>query len=51
MVSDLISYAPLLIVFVVTGLRLLVEKPTAVKPLSLSPWREMLRRASRGGER
>jgi hypothetical protein len=44
MASDLISYAPLLIVFIVTGLRLFVEKPTGAKQVSLRPWREIFRR-------
>ena len=44
MASDLIVYAPLIVVFVVTGLRMFVEKPTQVKQISLRPWRELLRR-------
>ena len=44
MASDLLSYAPLLIVFIVTGLRLFVDKPTGAKQVSLRPWRQILRR-------
>lgn len=47
MASELIAYAPLVIVFVVTGLRMFVEKPNRIGPVSLRPWREMLRRPSR----
>lgn len=47
MISDLISYAPLVVVFVVTGLRLFVEKPNPAKPVSLRPWREIFRRPAR----
>lgn len=47
MASDFISYAPLVVVFVVTGLRLFVGKPNAVKQVSLRPWREMVKRAGR----
>jgi hypothetical protein len=43
MASDLVSYAPLLIVFIVTALRLFVNKPTMGKQVSLRPWREILR--------
>ena len=44
MASDLIAYAPLIVVFVVTGLRMFVEKPSQAKQVSLRPWREILRR-------
>lgn len=44
MASDLIAYAPLIVVFVVTGLRMFVDKPTQAKQISLRPWRELLRR-------
>ena len=43
MASDLISYAPLLIVFIVTGVRLFVDKPARSKQVFLRPWREILR--------
>lgn len=44
MASDLITYAPLIVVFIVTGLRMFVEKPTQAKLNSLRPWREIIRR-------
>ena len=47
MASDLISYAPLVVVFVVKGLRMFVDKPNQTKPMSLRPWREVLRRTNR----
>lgn len=50
MTSDLIAYTPLVIVFVVTALRMFVEKPNRAKQISLRPWRDMLRRPHRGGE-
>jgi hypothetical protein len=45
--SDIISYAPLVVVFVVAGLRLFVDKPNQLKQVSLRPWREMLKRPKR----
>ena len=47
MASDLVSYAPLLIVFIVTGLRLFVDKQTGAKQVFLRSWREILRRPNR----
>jgi hypothetical protein len=47
MASELISYAPLVVIFVVTGLRMFVDKPNQTKSMSLRPWREMLRRTNR----
>jgi hypothetical protein len=39
MIADLISYGLLASIFVVTGLRMFVEKPNKVKELPLAPWR------------
>ena len=47
MASDLVSYAPLLIVFIVTGLRLFVGKQPGAKQVFLRSWRETLRRPNR----
>ena len=47
MASDLISYAPLVVVFIVTGLRMFVEKPSRAKQFSLRPWREVFHRTDR----
>ena len=38
MLSDLISYGLLVSVFVVTGLRMFVEKPNELKELPLQSW-------------
>lgn len=51
MTSDLIAYAPLIVVFVVTGLRMFIEKPAQAKQLSIRPWREILRGLRRGERR
>jgi hypothetical protein len=47
MTSDIISYAPLVVVFVVTGLRMFVDKPNQAKSISMRPWREAFRRTNR----
>ena len=47
MTLDLISYAPLVVVFVVTGLRMFVDKPNQAKLISLRPRREVLRHTNR----
>jgi hypothetical protein len=39
MLSDLISYGLLVSVFVVTGLRMFVEKPNGLKELPLGSWK------------
>jgi hypothetical protein len=39
MVSDLISYGLLASVFVVTGLRILVEKPNKLKEIPVLRWK------------
>ncbi len=41
MVSDLISYGLLASVFVVTGLRILVEKPNKPKAIPLTRWKRV----------
>ena len=40
--SDLISYALLAVIFVVTALRMLVEKPNKSTDNPLLPWRRKL---------
>ena len=44
MASDIISYALLAIIFVVTGLRMFLEKPNRLKEIPLRPWRKVLGR-------
>jgi hypothetical protein len=39
MLSDLMSYGLLASVFVVTGLRMFIEKPNSAKQFCLRPWR------------
>lgn len=39
MLSDLISYGLLVSIFVVTGLRMFVEKPNELKELPLRSWK------------
>jgi hypothetical protein len=41
MLSDLISYGVLAGVFIVTGLRMLVEKPNKIKEIPLSRWKRL----------
>jgi hypothetical protein len=41
MVSDLISYGLLASIFVVTGLRMFVEKPNKLKELPLPSWKRI----------
>ncbi len=41
MVSDLISYGLLASLFVVTGLRMFVEKPNKVKEFPLPSWKRI----------
>ena len=41
MLSDLISYRLLVSVFVVTGLRMFVEKPNGLKELPLRSWKSI----------
>jgi hypothetical protein len=41
MLSDLISYGLLVSVFVVTGLRMFVEKPNGLKELPLWSWKSI----------
>jgi hypothetical protein len=41
MVSDLISYGLLASVFVVTGLRILVEKPNKLKEIPALRWKKI----------
>jgi len=38
MLSDLIAYAPVVSVFLVTGLRMIFEKPNRVQIPFLCPW-------------
>jgi hypothetical protein len=45
--SDLISYAPLVVVFVVTGLRMFKDAPTGIKQIPFRPWREIIKRDKR----
>jgi hypothetical protein len=45
MVSDLIAYAPLAVVFIVAGLRMVVEKPS-----NETAWALLLRKKSRSRE-
>jgi hypothetical protein len=44
MAADLISYALLAFIFVVTGLRMFTEKPNKLTEIPLRPWRKDLRR-------
>lgn len=44
MASDMISYALLTIIFVVTGLRMFLEKPNKLTEFPLRPWRKILNR-------
>jgi hypothetical protein len=44
MLSDVISYALLAIVFVVTGLRMCVEKPNKIREIPMRRWGEALKR-------
>lgn len=41
MLSDLISYGLLASIFIVTGLRLLVEKPNTLKEIPLPSWKKV----------
>lgn len=47
MISDIISYALLAVIFVVTGLRLFIEKPNRLTEIPLAPWRKALHRMRR----
>ena len=44
MASDIISYALLAIIFVITGLRMFLEKPNRLTEIPLRPWRKVLSR-------
>ena len=44
MISDLISYALLAFIFVVTGLRMLVKRPNKMTEVPLQPWRKVSQR-------
>jgi hypothetical protein len=43
MVSDLISYGLLASVIIVTGLRMIVEKPNKLKEIPLARWKRVKR--------
>jgi hypothetical protein len=44
MASDIASYALLGVAFIVTGLRMFVDKPNKVKEIPLPRWGKLLRR-------
>ena len=46
MASDLISYALLAGIFIITGLRRFVEKPNNLREIPLGSWRKKSQRAN-----
>jgi cytochrome b subunit of formate dehydrogenase len=47
MASDIVAYALLAVIFVVTGIRMFMEKPNRLTEIPLKPWKEVLHRTRR----
>jgi hypothetical protein len=47
MASDIVAYALLAVIFVVTGLRMFMEKPNKLTEIQLQPWKKVLHRMRR----